>query len=148
MRFFIMIGAATAAIFYSTVGQAQSPVREEWPICGYGKRITCIVDGDTFWMNGQKYRLYGVDAPEAGDKAQCASERGRAREATEYLQSIMRAGGLRFTNRGVDRYDRILVTVQTNQGDAADLLLKNNRAVAYQGGRRDNQQWCRLTSNQ
>ena len=60
----------------------------------------------------------------------------------------MRSGGLRFTNRGVDRYDRILVTVHTNLGDAAELLVKNKRAVPYGGGRRDSAQWCRLAGDQ
>ena len=32
----------------------------KWPICGRAKRITCIVDGDTFWMDRVKYRLQGV----------------------------------------------------------------------------------------
>ena len=68
----IIIITTTATVMLGSTSFDQSPAPDLWPICGYGKRVTCIVDGDTFWMNRQKYRLYGVDAPEAGDKAQCA----------------------------------------------------------------------------
>ena len=32
--------------------------------CGSGKRVTCVVDGDTFWLKGEKIRVQGYDAPE------------------------------------------------------------------------------------
>ena len=36
-----------------------------WTVCQQGEvRYNCIVDGDTFWLQGEKYRLSGVDNPE------------------------------------------------------------------------------------
>jgi endonuclease YncB( thermonuclease family) len=32
--------------------------------CGSGKRVTCVVDGDTFWQDGVKIRMEGYDTPE------------------------------------------------------------------------------------
>lgn len=32
--------------------------------CGGPERYTCIVDGDTFWLNGEKWRTLGCDTPE------------------------------------------------------------------------------------
>ena len=31
---------------------------------GSGPRVTCVVDGDTFWHDGLKYRAFGFDTPE------------------------------------------------------------------------------------
>lgn len=28
-------------------------------MCGSGQRVNCIVDGDTFWLDGVKYRSSG-----------------------------------------------------------------------------------------
>lgn len=33
------------------------------PICETGKRITCVVDGDTVWVDGTKYRFEEIDTP-------------------------------------------------------------------------------------
>lgn len=37
-------------------------------MCGSGKRVTCVVDGDTIWLRGEKIRLQGFDAT-------CSSQR-------------------------------------------------------------------------
>jgi endonuclease YncB( thermonuclease family) len=37
------------------------------PICGSGKRITCVVDGDTVWFKGVQDRLDEIDTPEKGE---------------------------------------------------------------------------------
>ena len=34
------------------------------PICGFGRRINCVVDGDTLWLDGEKIRLDSINAPE------------------------------------------------------------------------------------
>jgi len=39
----------------------------ELPICGSAKRITCVVDGDTAWFEGVKYRFAESDITGALD---------------------------------------------------------------------------------
>lgn len=116
----------------------------QWPICGRGKRVTCIVDGDTFWMDRVKYRLQGVNTPEAGDRSQCGLERRLADAATLELQSLMQSNRLFFQRHGNDRYGRVLVTVKTQSGDdIADLLVRSGHGRPYRGGYHDPQEWCR-----
>ena len=33
-------------------------------LCAEGPRSTCVVDGDTFWLNGEKVRMADINAPE------------------------------------------------------------------------------------
>ncbi|MBX8802583.1 hypothetical protein HBA92_17725 [Ochrobactrum sp. MR28] len=130
----VAIGGADAA--------AQSI--NKWPICGRAKRITCIVDGDTFWMDRVKYRLQGVDTPETGDGAKCAREQKLADAATLELQRLMETNHLYFQRHHNDRYGRVIVTVRTQSGDdIADLLVRSGHGRPYYGGRRDAYEWCR-----
>lgn len=116
----------------------------KWPICGRAKRITCIVDGDTFWMDRVKYRLQGVDTPETGNGAQCAREQEMADAATFELQRLMESNRLFFERHHNDRYGRVIVTVRTQSGDdIAELLVRSGHGRPYYGGRRDPYEWCR-----
>ena len=33
-------------------------------LCTAAPRETCVVDGDTFWLNGEKVRIADINAPE------------------------------------------------------------------------------------
>lgn len=57
------------------------------PICGAGKRINCVVDGDTIWLHREKIRLEGIDASELTEP-RCASEAQRAWAAAERLAQL------------------------------------------------------------
>lgn len=119
-----------------------TPAHGSWPTCTNGKRTTCIVDGDTFWFQGIKYRIIGYDAPEAGDGARCDQERALADRATQQLQHLMSAPGIQYHVQGKDRYGRVLTRVVTPQGDIADQMINLGLGRAYRGGFRDRYQWC------
>lgn len=60
-----------------------------------------IVDGDTFKVNGETIRLFGIDAPEAGQKC---NKRGGGKwacgkEAIEFLKRVLRTFSNNFTIR-------------------------------------------------
>ena len=59
-----------------------SPALADWQLCGHGKRVTCVVDGDTIWSKGEKIRLMGFDTPERANNAKCKRERILADKAT------------------------------------------------------------------
>ncbi|MBP8937210.1 thermonuclease family protein [Shinella sumterensis] len=116
--------------------------QEAWPLCGRDKRVTCIVDGDTFWYRRVKYRVENIDAPEAGNGAQCGRERALADEATHYFQMLMRGPKLHFEEMGKDRYGRILARVATSDGDIGERMIVRGLARAYEGGYRNRDYWC------
>nr|MDX8317344.1 thermonuclease family protein [Agrobacterium rosae] len=40
-----------------------SSASETFSMCNGGHRITCVVDGDTFWFRGEKIRIADIDTP-------------------------------------------------------------------------------------
>lgn len=117
-----------------------------WPICGAERRITCVVDGDTFWQDRVKYRIADIDAPESGERAQCEDERILAGLATQRLKELLDSGGvqLKSLNRK-DRYGRVLVRVFTNSGDVSPQMISEGLAAPF--GKPDRGRWCRSYIN-
>ena len=61
--------------------------------CGSGERITCVVDGDTIWLNGEKIRMQGYDTPEpTTDICGGNYERQLAGQATNRLVQLLNEG--------------------------------------------------------
>ena len=58
---------------------ARIPDREvaSFTQCAGPARVTCVVDGDTFWYRGLKIRIADINAPELSSPS-CAHEIGRA----------------------------------------------------------------------
>jgi endonuclease YncB( thermonuclease family) len=138
----LLLGAA--AILSSLPVAMAANAETSWPICSRGERVTCIVDGDTFWKDGVKYRLAGINTPGAGENARCTKERLLADSATMRLRELMQTPGLSFHPQGRDRYRRILVSVQTNAGDdIAAMMVVSGYGRPYAGGYHDPHEWCR-----
>lgn len=62
--------------------------------CGSGKRYTCVVDGDTIWLRGEKIRLQGFDTPETTTNI-CggSSEVELGKRAARRLAELLSQGG-------------------------------------------------------
>ncbi|WP_234907280.1 thermonuclease family protein [Rhizobium rhizogenes] len=43
---------------------AQDALSASFALCSDGHRTNCVVDGDTFWFEGQKIRIGDIDTPE------------------------------------------------------------------------------------
>lgn len=110
------------------------------PVCGSGRRINCVVDGDTLWLDGEKIRLLNIDAPEV--RARCSAEKQRAGAATRELAFLLNRQPIRVQRQGEDRYGRTLAAVSTPAGDVGDLLVRRELAVTWRGRREPAQTWC------
>jgi endonuclease YncB( thermonuclease family) len=88
------------------------------PICSGGNRaerkLTCIVDGDTGWENGVKWRALNVDTPEIS-QPECAEERRLGLEARDRLRELMADGYTIEWTRDRGRYGRELAHVSGKQ---------------------------------
>ena len=109
-------------------------------ICGGGARYTCVVDGDTFWLDGQKIRISDIDTPEVFSP-RCPAELERGRLATERLTGLLNAGpfALEQNGRAQDRYGRALYRVTRGGESIGSALVDEGLAVWYGNGRPD---WC------
>jgi endonuclease YncB( thermonuclease family) len=109
----------------------------ELPVCSGGDRaargVTCLVDGDTGWEAGAKWRLLDVDTPEYGAQAACPAEVEMAKIATYRMLELMRGGYTIEWHDAKDRGgDRELVTVRLSDGrNAGIVLVEEGLAVAW-----------------
>ncbi|MDM7956923.1 thermonuclease family protein [Blastomonas sp.] len=115
-------------------------VSVQFGICGGGARVTCVVDGDTIWLRGQKIRIADIDTPEISSP-RCPAELERGRRATHRLVELLNTGPftLEPVDRAQDRYGRALFVVARDGVSVGGALVDEGLAVWYGNGRPD---WC------
>jgi endonuclease YncB( thermonuclease family) len=107
-------------------------------ICKGGHRVTCVVDGDTFWIEGEKVRVDGYDSPEMGEP-KCARPAAGAVEARDALAELLNSGTVELARTGVDRYGRTLARVLVDGQDITKAMIGAGHGRRYQRGQ---QPWC------
>lgn len=106
-------------------------------LCAPGPRDNCVVDGDTFWLAGEKVRIADIDTPELG--GQCPSEKDGARRARDRLLTLLNAAPFEIRREGKDRYGRTLAIVTNGRGSVGDQLVAEGLARTWSGRREG---WC------
>jgi micrococcal nuclease len=110
--------------------------------CWGPHRVTCVVDGDTFWYRGEKIRIADINAPELGEP-QCPQEAALAERATVRLTELLNAGPFSFAanpfGRDRDRYGRLLREVTRDGASLGARLTAEGLAEPWHGRRGD---WC------
>ncbi len=93
--------------------------------CSGPVRVTCVVDGDTFWYRGDKIRIADIDTPEIGSP-QCPREAEMGRRASVRLQALLNQGPFTLApnpdGRDQDVYGRKLRNV-TRGGQSLGAIL-------------------------
>ncbi|MBY2973110.1 thermonuclease family protein [Rhizobium leguminosarum] len=144
LRFFADLVTLSALVIgvLAPVAAAQQPdsASDAFSICGSGQRITCVVDGDTFWFRGEKIRIADIDTPELSPP-RCQRERELGLAAKNRLLDILNSGPLLFktTAREEDRFGRKLRIVYRDRHSVGDMLVAIGLARKWQGSRRS---WC------
>jgi endonuclease YncB( thermonuclease family) len=110
-------------------------------LCHRGGGSNCVVDGDTFWSDGQKIRIADIDTPET-HPARCAAEAELGNRATMRLQELLSAGPFALTSveRDSDKYGRKLRIVERGGSSVGAQLVSEGLARPYAGGYRES--WC------
>jgi endonuclease YncB( thermonuclease family) len=109
-------------------------------LCSQPPRTTCVVDGDTFWLHGEKVRIADINAPETLGAA-CASERALGEAAKLRLAALLNAGAFDLASAGRerDRYGRLLRIVRRDGRSLGAQLVAEGLAEPWRGRRSD---WC------
>ncbi len=92
-----------------------------------------IVDGDTLDVDGTRYRINGIDAPEAVQK--CKTERGRdwacGTAATNALYDLTKGKTVRCKTLAVDKYGRDIGRCFADKTDIAQAMVAQGMAWAF-----------------
>lgn len=136
----LLLGAAPAVVpgFASTATGPE--VAASFPLCTGGVRGTCVVDGDTFWLDGLKYRIADIDTPEVS-KPSCAAEKALGDRATLRLAELLNAGAftLEPADRDEDRYGRKLRILNRDGASIGGVLVGEGLAHRWDGRKHS---WC------
>lgn len=111
------------------------------PLCTSAPRISCVVDGDTFWLGGEKVRIADIDAPEVG-QPQCAEEKALGDRATLRLRALLNAGPFELElipGRDRDRHGRLLRVVTRSGRSLGHKLVAEGLSRTWTGRR---EPWC------
>lgn len=115
-------------------------VHERFARCGR-IRVTCVVDGDTIWLNRVKIRVADIDTPEL-NRPRCPYERRQAILATERLVELLNEGPFEVVaigKRDEDRWGRKLRVLVRNGRSIGDQLTSEGLARTWTGRR---EPWC------
>ncbi len=112
--------------------------------------VTSIYDGDTFRANIQEYpdligyrmgiRINGIDTPEMRGK--CQKEKDLAKKAKQFsVEKLRSAKKIELRNMRRGKYFRIVADVYVDGKSLGGMLIDQELAVAYDGGRKA-KEWC------
>lgn len=142
VRLVLLALAVLAPLPVLAPAAAMDGERALFPVCRSGKRVTCVVDGDTIWYRGAKIRLADIDTPEVTQPA-CAREAALGRQATERLRALLNAGAFTLEpppgGRTRDRFGRELRLVKRDGQSLGEVLVREGLASRWGGPRRT---WC------
>jgi micrococcal nuclease len=115
-------------------------IHRSFLICGSGRRVSCVVDGDTFWLDGVKIRIADINTPEVISPG-CAAEAALGRQATTRPAELLNAGPFELSpaDRDEDRYGRKLRIVERGGRSIGDALVNEGLAHRWEGYQQD---WC------
>lgn len=111
----------------------------QFSVCGMMSQ-TCVIDGDTFRLDGVKIRIADIDTPEL--KGRCDWEIAKAEEARDRLVVLLSEGPFELSSIGSgdeDQYGRKLRIVTRNGSSLGDQLVSEGLARTWTGRR---EPWC------
>jgi endonuclease YncB( thermonuclease family) len=118
----------------------------------YDAQVLRVSDGDTIVISAPflpqplkpelAVRIFGVDTPEKGHRAQCPQEDQRAQLASKFTTQLIAQGGrIQVTLYGWDKFGgRVLGDIIVNGQSVRAGLIANGLAREYYGDAK--QSWC------
>ena len=91
-----------------------------------------IIDGDTIHLNGNKYRLHGIDAPEINQKCEINQQiYSCGFQSKTFLESIIKDKEVKCKQKDIDKYKRIVAVCFVNGININQEMVKAGWAIAY-----------------
>lgn len=128
----------------AVVGNQPEQVASDSMVAGAPVKVAWV-DGDSGTINGARFRLYGVDAPEGSpSRAGCERELRRADAARRAAREATDGKDVRVLHvYGVDRYGRKLVDLKADGRDVSSVLIGQGHLKywRYSAGQ-EKPSWC------
>ena len=139
----VLAAALLSGVLLAEPKGQRAPEQRRFGLCHGGGGGNCVVDGDTFWMNGAKVRIADIDTPET-HPPHCAEEARLGEAATDRLRTLLNAGPVTLVSvgRDVDRYGRRLRIIERDGRSLGAVLVAEGLARRWEGRRRP---WCDVT---
>jgi len=92
-----------------------------------------VVDGDTIDVGGTRYRLHGIDAPEAGQMCQTAAGDiwPCGQDATHFIETLVAGRTVDCTAKGRDPYGRVIASCRAGDKDIGAEMVSAGFAWAF-----------------
>ena len=116
---------------------AHPAIAEPMAFCSGPVRVTCIVDGDTVWIEGEKIRLADIDAPEM--EGGCIGERVQSARAAGRLAELLDSGSRQIVRQGKDQHKRTLAVILVDGLSVGATLVAEGLARPWAVHREN---WC------
>lgn len=95
--------------------------------------VASVIDGDTIEIHGERFRLFGIDAPES--KQLCKGATGKpyrcGQVAANALSDLIGRQTVTCEKKDIDRYKRIVAVCSVTGRDVGAYLMAEGLAVAY-----------------
>jgi hypothetical protein len=114
--------------------------------CHTSGGANCVVDGDTFFLAGERIDIAGIDAPEIKGAA-CPQERRHGIEAAVTLGQLLNRGGVTLGSSGREAAPGSVAqrSVEVRGHDVGALLVGTGLAREERAGRRS---WCEVLTTE
>ncbi len=144
----LVLGGLFAGILGGVIGinwpfgsaSAEARTTHTFGVCGL-VRNTCVVDGDTIWLEGVKIRVADIDTPEIS-QPRCDYEYELGIKARDRLVVLLNQGefsAVPIGNRDEDQYGRKLRVLMRDGRSLGDQLVSEGLARTWTGRR---EPWC------
>ena len=139
----LLVGILAGVLgIYWPFGSASAEARttHSFAVCGMVRR-TCVVDGDTIWLEGLKIRIADIDTPEIS-QPRCDYEYDLGIKARDRLVVLLNQGEFSAVptgNRDEDQYGRKLRVLMRDGRSIGDQLVAEGLARTWSGRR---EPWC------
>lgn len=92
-----------------------------------------VIDGDTIDLDGERYRIHGIDAPEAAQACKSAdgSEWACGQAALHFLETIVSRGQVICEPREKDVYGRWIAVCRAGDRDVGEEMVAAGLAWAF-----------------
>ena len=144
----LVVGGLFAGVLGGVIGiswpigsaSAEARTTHTFAVCGM-VRNTCVVDGDTIWLEGVKIRVADIDTPEIS-QPRCDYEYDlgiKARDRLVVLLNQDEFSAVPIGNRDEDQYGRKLRVLMRDGRSLGDQLVAEGLARTWTGRR---EPWC------